>query len=91
MKLGERLRRLRDRSGKTQAAVAVEVGVTPRAVQNWEYSKGTLNFEKAIGLAEALGVSLDELAGKAPPPAPKKKDGANLFEKAPKGGRGGKS
>jgi transcriptional regulator with XRE-family HTH domain len=54
------LRFLREKAGKTQFQVAVDVGVQPQAVGNWE--RGAVpHLDKAVLLAESLGISLEEL------------------------------
>jgi transcriptional regulator with XRE-family HTH domain len=83
--MGVRLKRLREAAGLSQVKLAAAVGVTPRSIQNYEYGKMAFDFELGVKIAEALGVSLDALAGKDEPAA-KKKDGGGLFEKAPKKG-----
>jgi transcriptional regulator with XRE-family HTH domain len=51
---------LRDKTGKTQRQVAAEVGVTEKAVGDWE--RGVMpRLDKALKLAQSLGISLDEL------------------------------
>jgi transcriptional regulator with XRE-family HTH domain len=65
--MGTRLRQLREAADLSQAKLATAVGVTPRTVQNWEYGKRTFDFESAWKLADALGITLDELAGREPP------------------------
>jgi DNA-binding XRE family transcriptional regulator len=55
-----KLKALREKAGKTQLRVAVDVGVNPQAVINWE--KGSLpHLDKAFLLAKCLGISMDEL------------------------------
>jgi transcriptional regulator with XRE-family HTH domain len=71
--MGTRLKRLREAAGLSQVKLAAAAGVSPRALQNWEYGKRTFDFEAAVKIAGALGVSLDQLAGLAEAPAPKKK------------------
>ena len=70
--MGQRLYELRTREGLTQEGLARKADVTTGAVRNWEKGKRTPSFEMAIRLADALEVTLDELAGRVPP-APKKK------------------
>lgn len=54
------LARLRDKTGKTQRQVSFEVGVSERTVASWE--KGSMPaLDKAVRLADSLGVTLDEL------------------------------
>jgi transcriptional regulator with XRE-family HTH domain len=61
--MGTRLKRLRETAGLSQVKLAALINVSPRALQNWEYGKRTFDFESAVKLASALGVSLDDLAG----------------------------
>jgi transcriptional regulator with XRE-family HTH domain len=71
--MGTRLKQLREAAGLSQVRLAELAEVTPRTLQNWEYGVRTFNFEDAAKLADALGVTLDELAGRGPPA--KKKGG----------------
>jgi transcriptional regulator with XRE-family HTH domain len=64
--MGERLKRLREAAGLSQVKLAKAAGVSPRALQNWEYGKRTFDFEAAVKLSQALGCTLDELAGIEP-------------------------
>jgi transcriptional regulator with XRE-family HTH domain len=71
--MGARLKQLREAAGLSQVKLAALTGVTPRTVQNWEYGKRTFDFADAARLADALGISLDELAGREPPTKQKRK------------------
>jgi transcriptional regulator with XRE-family HTH domain len=76
--MGKRLQQLRQDRGLTQTRLAELAGVPFRSLQNWEYGRRTLLFDAAIKLADALGITLDELAGRTPPadqgkPEPPKK------------------
>ena len=68
--MGERLQQLRQDRGLTQTRLAELAGVPFRSLQNWEYGRRTLLFDAAIKLADALGITLDELAGRTPPATP---------------------
>jgi transcriptional regulator with XRE-family HTH domain len=71
--MGQRIRELRDQKGLTQEGLARKADVTLGAVRKWERGTRTPSFDMAIRLAEALGCSLDELAGiKSPKGKPKK-------------------
>jgi transcriptional regulator with XRE-family HTH domain len=63
--MGTRLKRLREAAGLSQVTLAAKAGVSPRALQNWEYGTRTFDFETAVKLAKELGCTLDELAGVA--------------------------
>lgn len=56
----DKLIRFRREKGLTQAELAKKVGVTLRAIQNWEAGR-LPRLDDATKLADALGVSLDEL------------------------------
>jgi transcriptional regulator with XRE-family HTH domain len=64
--MGKRLQQLRQDRGLTQTRLAELAGVPFRSLQNWEYGRRTLLFDSAIKLADALGITLDELAGRTP-------------------------
>ena len=51
------LEHLRERVGKTQRQVAIEIGVSDRAVSGWE-SGSIPKLDSAVGLARSLGVPL---------------------------------
>jgi transcriptional regulator with XRE-family HTH domain len=65
--MGERLQKLRHDRGLTQAQLAEQAGVPFRSLQSWEYGKRTMLFDAAVKLADALGITLDELAGRTAP------------------------
>ena len=56
MKLDTRLKEIREASGKTQAEIAKETGVTVRAYQRYEHGEQRPNVRTAIRIADALGV-----------------------------------
>lgn len=63
-----RLRATRERSGKTQAQVAEEIGVSMQMYQRYEYGRCDPGVRTAIRIADALGViDLRELFGAATP------------------------
>jgi transcriptional regulator with XRE-family HTH domain len=67
--MGARLKELRERAQVSQAGLAAAVGVSPRTVQYWE-SNRTFDIEVAVKLADAFGITLDELVGRGKPPKP---------------------
>jgi transcriptional regulator with XRE-family HTH domain len=67
MEMGQRLQSLRREKGFTQASLAEAAGISRRTLEAWEQGKRTMLFEGAVKLADALGVSLDELAGRTWP------------------------
>jgi transcriptional regulator with XRE-family HTH domain len=64
--MSARLKQLREAAGMTQAALAKAAGVPLRTYQTWEQGVRTPLFDAAAKVAEALGVSLDDLAGIKP-------------------------
>jgi transcriptional regulator with XRE-family HTH domain len=72
----ENLRTLRERAGLTQAGMADRAGVPFRSYQNWELGSREPRIQSLVSLAEALGVSVDELVRKDGAPArPKRSRG----------------
>jgi transcriptional regulator with XRE-family HTH domain len=62
--MGQRLQGLRRQKGFTQAGLAEAAGISRRTLEAWEQGKRTMLFEGAVKLADALGCTLDELAGR---------------------------
>ena len=60
----ERLRELRTARKLTQARVAELLGISPRVYTRWESGGATPLFGTVVKLADILGVTLDELAGR---------------------------
>lgn len=63
---GERLASLRKAAGFTQVELAAELGVSQRMVAYYESPAATPPANLLPQLATALGVSIDELFGRAP-------------------------
>ena len=63
IKLGERIKELRLRDGRTQDALASELGVTAQAVSRWEKEICYPDMEMIPSIANYFGVSIDELFG----------------------------
>ncbi len=61
--LGERIKALRLRDGRTQEALAGELGVTAQAVSRWEKGICYPDMELIPSIANCFGVSIDELFG----------------------------
>ncbi len=55
------LKAAREKSGKTQAQVAKEAGVTERVYQGYEYDKNEPRVRTAIRIADALGTTVEAL------------------------------
>lgn len=60
------LKNLRKRAGfNTQADLAHALGANPRTYASWEREEVRLTLDDARRIADVLGCSLDELAGRA--------------------------
>lgn len=57
------LRAAREQSGKTQAQVAKEAGVSEQAYQRYEYDKREPGVRTAIRIAKALNSTAEDLFG----------------------------
>jgi transcriptional regulator with XRE-family HTH domain len=60
MKLGQRLRQLRERAGLSQAGLAREAGLSVRNVQNWEQGPRVPTVFALYKLARALGRAMED-------------------------------
>jgi len=63
--MGKRISDLRKGKGMTQEQLAQQLGVTPQAVSKWENDLSCPDISILPQLAETLGVTTDELLGKA--------------------------
>ena len=63
LKIGDRIRELRKKAGRTQEAMAAALGVTPQAVSKWESMNGYPDMETVPALANYFGVTIDSLFG----------------------------
>ncbi|MBQ5834382.1 MAG: helix-turn-helix transcriptional regulator, partial [Clostridia bacterium] len=61
--LGQKIRELRRRDGRTQEALAEAIGVTSQAVSRWEANGGYPDMEMIPAIANYFGVTIDELFG----------------------------
>lgn len=61
--LGDRIKEFRQRDGRTQDALASELGVTAQAVSRWEKGICYPDMELIPSIANYFGVSIDELFG----------------------------
>ncbi len=62
---GAKLRAARDKAGLTQQQLADRVGINRVVLARWETDAREPSIGSVLALAEALGITLDELAGKA--------------------------
>lgn len=63
LKLGDKIRELRRKEGRTQEALADALGVTNQAVSRWEAGGSYPDMEIVPSLANFFGVTIDELFG----------------------------
>lgn len=85
---GKRLQRIREAKGMSQPQLAKAAAVAVGSLRNWEQGRREPSVTVAAQLAEGLGVTLDELAGKAArPPATAEQPAAPAAEEKPKRGR----
>lgn len=61
---GQRLAALRSARGLSKEQIAVKAGVTVDAVKKWENKDTIPGTDKFVQIADALGLSLDDLAAK---------------------------
>lgn len=63
IKLGEKIRELRHRDGRTQEALAESLGVTSQAVSRWETNGGYPDMEIIPSIANYFNITIDKLFG----------------------------
>ena len=67
MKLNEKILYCRKRAGLSQEALAAKIGVSRQAVSKWELGDTVPELDKLVALAQAFGVTTDELLGMREP------------------------
>ncbi|MBQ8432201.1 MAG: helix-turn-helix transcriptional regulator [Clostridia bacterium] len=63
LELGQKIRELRRRDGRTQEALAEAIGVTSQAISRWEANGGYPDMEMIPAIANYFGITIDELFG----------------------------
>ncbi|MBQ7669282.1 MAG: helix-turn-helix transcriptional regulator [Clostridia bacterium] len=63
LELGQKIRELRHRDGRTQEALAEAIGVTSQAISRWEANGGYPDMEMIPSIANYFGITIDELFG----------------------------
>jgi transcriptional regulator with XRE-family HTH domain len=71
--MGERLKRLREAAGLSQPQLARVAKVPLGTLRQWEQDRRLPSWEGALALADGLGCTLDELAGRTGAPKRGKK------------------
>jgi transcriptional regulator with XRE-family HTH domain len=65
---GERLRKVREDKGLSQAQLAEKSGLQPSAISHFELNRRSPSFDNLKRLADALSVTIDYLLGRQPQP-----------------------
>jgi transcriptional regulator with XRE-family HTH domain len=65
--MGTRFQRIRLEKGFSQSELAEAAGIPISTLRGWERNRREPLLGAAARLADALGVTLDELAGREPP------------------------
>ncbi len=61
--IGQNIKRLRKAKKMTQAQLSDRIGSTSPEMSRWEKGERRISFETALKIADALGVTPNELAG----------------------------
>ncbi len=64
MELGQKLKHFRQEKGLTQLELSEKMGVSRQTLSNWENSRTLPDGQSLVYLADAYGVSMDELVGR---------------------------
>ena len=64
MTIGESIRKAREDRGYSRQRLAIRSGVSYHAIQRWEQENSNPTVINLIPIADALGISLDELVGR---------------------------
>lgn len=81
VKLGATLYELRKEAGMSQEELADKLGVSRQAVSKWECGDSMPDTDNLITISKLYGVSLDELVGNTPAPAPVEEEEMIIVEK----------
>jgi len=66
MEFGDRLKKLRKTQNSTQKELAKKVNVSPQVISNWERGYTDIDRDDLIRLANAFGVTTDDLLNRTP-------------------------
>lgn len=62
--VGQRIKELREQHGWTQFELGSASGIQPSAISRWEQGKTRPSIDSAMKIADALGITLDDLVGR---------------------------
>ncbi len=82
IKIGEKIKQLRQRDGRKQDDLASALGVSPQAVSRWEANGGYPDMELIPSIANYFNISIDELFGYSKDRQEKLKSILDMAEKA---------
>ena len=74
-------RQCREKAGLTQKQAALELGVKPPSVSDWEKGKTSPTVENLMKLADLYQITVDELLGRATEGDARAMEGLSLDEK----------
>ena len=63
IKIGEKIKQLRQRDGRKQEDISNALGVSPQAISRWEANGGYPDMELIPAIANYFNISIDELFG----------------------------
>lgn len=61
LKLGQRIKALRERDGLSQCKFALMVGMSSKYLSDIENGRRNVSYEKLVSLADGFGITLEEL------------------------------
>ena len=64
MTIGEAIKMAREGKGYSQQGLAIKSGVHPQNISQWERGTAFPTIINLIPIADALGITLDELVGR---------------------------
>ena len=67
MNIGQAIKEARKNRGYTLKKLAAKSGITYTTINYWENGRGYPNLVPLMAVADALGISLDELVGRTVP------------------------
>ena len=62
--MANNIKQLREAAGMTQAELAAKMQLTTPSITKWELGRANPTYDNLIQLAEIVGCTLDEVAGR---------------------------